>query len=199
MSGEPPVRVVILGGGFAGVNTAVELERAIPHGQAVEITIVNRDNFVLFTPMLHEVAASDLDLTHIVTPIRRMVRRAVLFVGEIEEIDLVGRRVMVRHAQGGHEHVLEYDHLVRHPRRGRLGIGCQPERRGDAPRGHRRLDSRHRGQSAAGRPTVSAGTGPHRGGRGPPGPGVAPQGSVPLHFSGRGRPTRHRARLPGGP
>ena len=112
MSGQAPVRVVILGGGFAGLNAAVALERALPRGREVEITLVNRDNFILFTPMLHEVAASDLDLTHIVTPIRRMVRRTVLFVGTVEEIDLPGRRVVVRHAGGAHEHELEYDHLV---------------------------------------------------------------------------------------
>ncbi len=106
------MRVVILGGGFAGVNVAVELERSLPRGADVEITIVNRDNFLLFTPMLHEVAASDLDLTHIVTPIRRMVRKASLFVGEIEEIDLERRCVVARHAQGGHAHSLPYDHLV---------------------------------------------------------------------------------------
>ncbi len=112
MSRSQPVRVVILGGGFAGLNAAIALERALPRGREVQITIVNRDNFILFTPMLHEVAASDLDLTHIVTPIRRMVRRAVLFVGTVEEIDLPGRRVVVRHTGGGHGHELEFDHLV---------------------------------------------------------------------------------------
>jgi len=105
-------RVVILGGGFAGVHAAARLERELPRDADVSITIVNRDNFVLFTPMLHEVAASDLDVTHIVNPIRRMVRRASLFVGNVRSIDLPGHRVVVRHAQGGHEHVLEYDHLV---------------------------------------------------------------------------------------
>jgi NADH:ubiquinone reductase (H+-translocating) len=112
MTAAEPVRVVILGGGFAGVHAARELERALARDADVEITIVNRDNFILFTPMLHEVAASDLDVTHIVNPIRRMVRRAVLFVGEVEGIDLARRRVMVRHARGGHEHELPYDHLV---------------------------------------------------------------------------------------
>ena len=113
MSGRP-TRVVILGGGFAGLNAAIALERALPRRRLdeVEITIVNRDNFTLFTPMLHEVAASDLDLTHIVTPIRRMVRRAVLFVGTAEEIDLPGRQVLVRHSGDGHTHALPYDHLV---------------------------------------------------------------------------------------
>jgi NADH dehydrogenase len=107
-----PVRIVILGGGFAGLHAAQELERALPRDVAVEITIVNRDNFILFTPMLHEVAASDLDVTHIVNPIRRLVRRAALFVGEVHAIDLPGHRVVVRHSEGGHRHELAYDHLV---------------------------------------------------------------------------------------
>jgi NADH:quinone reductase (non-electrogenic) len=109
---EGPVRIVILGGGFAGLHAAQELERAIPRARGVEITIVNRDNFILFTPMLHEVAASDLDVTHIVNPIRRLVRRAALFVGEVEAVDLPRGRVVVRHSEGGHRHELAYDHLV---------------------------------------------------------------------------------------
>jgi NADH dehydrogenase len=107
-----PIRIVILGGGFAGVHAAQQLERALPRGMPSEITIVNRDTFILFTPMLHEVAASDLDVTHIVNPIRRLVRRAALFVGEVEAVDLVGRRVIVHHAEAGHRHELAYDHLV---------------------------------------------------------------------------------------
>lgn len=107
-----PVRILILGGGFAGVHAAQELERALPRDVAAQITIVNRDNFVLFTPMLHEVAASDLDITHIVNPIRRLVRRSALFVGEVEAIDLPRQRVVVRHSTSGHRHELAYDHLV---------------------------------------------------------------------------------------
>jgi NADH:quinone reductase (non-electrogenic) len=108
----PPVRIVILGGGFAGLHAAQQLERALRGGRPVDITIVNRDNFILFTPMLHEVAASDLDVTHIVNPIRRLVRRAALFVGEVEAVDLGARRVIVHHAEHGHRHELAYDHLV---------------------------------------------------------------------------------------
>jgi NADH dehydrogenase len=107
-----PRRIIILGSGFGGLYAALRLQKLLARRSDVELLLVNRDNFFSFTPMLHEVAASDLDLTHIVNPIRRLVRRARLFVGEVEEIDLPGRRVMVRHAQGGHEHVLAYDHLV---------------------------------------------------------------------------------------
>src|SRR5262249_28340018 len=54
-----PVRVVILGGGFAGVYAARYLERLSTRGAPLDVTLVSQDNFFLFTPMLHEVAASD--------------------------------------------------------------------------------------------------------------------------------------------
>jgi NADH dehydrogenase len=59
-------QVLILGGGFGGLYTALELEKELARETDVEITLINRENFSLFTPMLHEVAASDLDMTHIV-------------------------------------------------------------------------------------------------------------------------------------
>ena len=69
MSSSKP-RVLILGGGFGGMYAALEFERALAHGAKLDDTLVNHDNFFLFTPMLHEVAASDLDITNIVSPIR---------------------------------------------------------------------------------------------------------------------------------
>jgi len=108
---EQPTRVVILGGGFAGVFAARRLERFLGPDQ-LALTVVNRDNFFLFTPMLHEVAASDLDVTHIVSPVRKLVRRGVLVTGEVEAIDLARRTVRVAPAGGTHRHELAYDHLV---------------------------------------------------------------------------------------
>src|SRR5258707_305982 len=60
-------RVLILGGGFSGLYAALEFERW--KNSDIEVTLVNRDNFFLFTPMLHEIAASDLDITNIVNPV----------------------------------------------------------------------------------------------------------------------------------
>lgn len=106
-------RVLVLGGGFGGLHTARGLcQRAAKQGVPVDLTLVNRDNFFLFTPMLHEIAASDLDLTHIVSPLRKLLPGVRLFIGEVEEIELRARRVVVSHANGGHRHVLEYDDLV---------------------------------------------------------------------------------------
>src|SRR4051794_28215169 len=88
MSNIATTRIVILGGGFAGLYAALELEKTLARDPDVEITLVNRENFFLFTPMLHEVAASDLDITAIVSPLRKMLKRIRFFEGEIDSIDL---------------------------------------------------------------------------------------------------------------
>ncbi|MGZ8381314.1 MAG: NAD(P)/FAD-dependent oxidoreductase [Nitrospira sp.] len=109
-NGKP--RVLILGGGFGGMYAALEFERALVRGAAMDVTLVNHDNFFLFTPMLHEVAASDLDITNIVSPIRKLLRRVTFFHGEIETIDLAQKRVGLSHGHEQHCHTLPYDHLV---------------------------------------------------------------------------------------
>jgi len=105
-------RIVILGGGFGGLYTALELEKTLARERDIEITFVNRENFFLFTPMLHEVAASDLDLAHIVNPFRKMLKRVNFFQGDVQHIDLPGKNVAVTHGTEHHPHTLEYDYLV---------------------------------------------------------------------------------------
>ena len=109
-------RILILGGGFAGLTVAMELEKKLAYDPSVEITLINRENFFLFTPMLHEVAASDLDLTTIVNPVRKMLRRVYFFAGEIAHIDVEHKKVVVAHGFDHHHHTLEFDYLV-------LGLG----------------------------------------------------------------------------
>ena len=108
----PQTRILVLGGGFGGVYTALHLERALRGRPDVEITLVSRENFFLFTPMLHEVAASDLDITHIVSPLRTLLKRTAIFIGDISSIDLERRLVRLTHGFEPHEHSLPYDHLV---------------------------------------------------------------------------------------
>src|SRR5213594_4895926 len=109
-------RIVVLGGGFGGLYTALEMERTIARDPDVEVTLVNHDNFFLFTPMLHEVAASDLDMTHIVNPIRKLLKRVQFFQGDVERISLEEKVVEVSHGGDHHHHQLAYDHLV-------IGVG----------------------------------------------------------------------------
>src|SRR5262249_18390921 len=69
-------------------------------------------NYFLFTPMLHEVASSDLEMHTIVNPLRKMLRRVKTFTGNIETIDLERRRVAVTHGFDRHSHELSYAHLI---------------------------------------------------------------------------------------
>jgi len=108
----PTRRILILGGGFAGLYAAMQLEKTLARDPDVEVTLVNRENFFLFTPMLHEVAASDLDLATIVNPVRKMLKRVNFFAGSVESIDLPRKQVVVSHGFDHHHHSLEYDHLV---------------------------------------------------------------------------------------
>jgi NADH dehydrogenase len=112
MNQEQRQRIIILGGGFGGLYAAMQLEKTLARDPHVEITLINRENFFLFTPMLHEVAASDLDITHIVNPVHKLLRRVHFFAGEVEEIDLPAKRLVVSHGIDHHTHDLAYDHLV---------------------------------------------------------------------------------------
>ena len=103
-------RVLILGGGFGGLYAALQFEKL--RDPRFEVTVVNRENFFLFTPMLHEIAASDLDLTNIVNPVRKMIRHVNFFCGDVEDIDVERSRSSVSHGFDRHSHTIEYDHLV---------------------------------------------------------------------------------------
>jgi len=103
---QKKTRIVILGGGFAGLHAAIHLDDTLARDPDVEITLVNRDNFFLFTPMLHEVAASDPDLTNIVNPVRKLLKRIDFFAGEVESINLERKLVTVSHGFDHHHHEL---------------------------------------------------------------------------------------------
>jgi NADH:ubiquinone reductase (H+-translocating) len=102
--------VLILCGGFGGLYAALDFEER--RDPDFEVALISQDNFFLFTPMLHEVAAGDLDLTHIVNPIRKMLRQVRFFEGEVRSVDIVKRQVVVAHEFDQHTHSLEYDHVV---------------------------------------------------------------------------------------
>jgi hypothetical protein len=77
----PPIqrkRILILGGGFAGIEVLRRLQNAFQDDVEVDITLVSRDNFFLFTPMLPEVSSGMIETHHIVTPIRAFCKRAFM-------------------------------------------------------------------------------------------------------------------------
>lgn len=105
-------RIVILGGGFGGVYAAMELEKLLVRESAVEVCLVSHDNFFLFTPMLHEIAASDLEITNIVNPLRKLLRKVEVMVGEVHQIDLAAKRVLISRDPRSYPQQIGYDHLV---------------------------------------------------------------------------------------
>ena len=105
-------RIVILGGGFGGVYAAMQLEKLLARENAVEVCLVSRDNFFLFTPMLHEIAASDLEITNIVNPLRKLLRQIEVIVGDVRQIDLPAKRVLISRDPHDYPQQIGYDHLV---------------------------------------------------------------------------------------
>src|SRR6059058_2304899 len=110
-----PTRILILGGGFGGVYTALTLEQLLRHDLrrgAVEIALVNRENYMVFQPMLPEVISGSIGLVDTITPIRRLCSSTHLYTRTVERIDLERKRVIATAGFGSRQFELDYDHLV---------------------------------------------------------------------------------------
>jgi NADH dehydrogenase len=103
-------RVVILGGGFGGVAAARRLEQSWRRAPGLEVTLVSKTNYLLFTPMLSEVAAGSLQPGSIGAPLRATCPRTRYVRAEVVGLDPMDRVVQVRSAAGVED--LPYDHLV---------------------------------------------------------------------------------------
>src|ERR1700677_822717 len=107
-------RILILGGGFGGVYTAVFLEKLMTKAEreTTEIAIVSRDNYMVFQPLLPEVISGSVQLNHVISPIRRLVPTGRLYTREVETIDIANRTVQLRPGAKPVPLVIHYDHLV---------------------------------------------------------------------------------------
>jgi NADH dehydrogenase len=84
------MRVVIAGGGYGGVALARKL------GVRADVTLISRENFLTFTPMLAEVASGDIEPRHITAPLRQLCPQATVVVGEVTSVDVASRSAKVR-------------------------------------------------------------------------------------------------------
>jgi NADH:ubiquinone reductase (H+-translocating) len=104
-------RVVVVGGGFAGVLAVRGLRRA-----DVDVTLIDRQNFYLFQPLAYQVATGSLSAEEVAVPLRQIVRRqrhTRVILGEVTGFDLAARHVVVDHLPSGERGVeLPYDALV---------------------------------------------------------------------------------------
>jgi NADH dehydrogenase len=106
--------ILILGGGFGGVYTAVHLEKLMTAAEreVIEIIIVSRDNYMVFQPLLPEVISGSVELNHVISPIRRLAKSARLFTREVEAIDISSRKVKLSPGARSAPTMITYDHLV---------------------------------------------------------------------------------------
>lgn len=105
-------RIVVLGGGFAGVECTRRLESFFKKDPEKEIILVSEDNFLLFTPMLPQVASGMIETRHIVMPIRTICEKAIFYESRIKNIDPNGKIVTLMGTSEKRGISLHYDYLV---------------------------------------------------------------------------------------
>src|SRR5512144_2915384 len=97
-------RIIVIGGGFAGLWAVRHLARA-----PVEITLIDRSNHHLFQPLLYQVATAGLAAPSIAAPLRHILRgqdNVTVLMGEVSRIDADARRVMLADREIGYDYLL---------------------------------------------------------------------------------------------
>jgi len=105
-------RIVVLGGGFAGVSCTRKLEELFKDDGSVELVLVSKDNFLLFTPMLPQVASGMIETRHVVMPIRTITKKAIFYEGGVKNIDPYGKVVNLWGSGDRRGISIHYDYLV---------------------------------------------------------------------------------------
>ncbi|MDT2033959.1 MAG: FAD-dependent oxidoreductase [Planktomarina sp.] len=103
-------RILILGGGFAGLYAARNIQRLM--GRNVDIEIVNRENYFVFQPLLPEVAGGAISAVNAVSPLRFLTKGISMRKAEIDSIDPTSQTVTVFQGVQRRPTILNYDHLI---------------------------------------------------------------------------------------
>jgi NADH:ubiquinone reductase (H+-translocating) len=105
-------RVLIVGGGFGGVYTAITLEKLLKNDPSVEVGLISKENYLVFQPMLSGVISGSVGILDTIAPIRRLCPHTNLYTREVESIDLKNKTVTMSAGFRPRPYQLEYDHLV---------------------------------------------------------------------------------------
>ncbi len=103
---------MILGGGFAGVKCARQLESEFGNDPEIELVMISEDNFLLFTPMLPQVASGMIETRHIVLPIRIICKKTKFYEGRIKNVDPYGKLVTLWGTGDKRSISIHYDFLI---------------------------------------------------------------------------------------
>lgn len=105
-------RVVVLGGGFAGVYTAKYLSEMLGRRTDVHVELLSEENYFVFQPLLPEVAAGGVSPTHVVNPVREMIPKAQFRWSKVQRVDVKHKVVYASQGEGKELVAVPYDHLV---------------------------------------------------------------------------------------
>lgn len=105
-------KIVILGSGFAAVECAKKLEKEFGNDPEIELVMIGEDNFLLFTPMLPQVASGMIETRHIVFPIRTICKKTKFYEGRIKNIDPYGKLVTLWGTGDKRSISIHYDFLI---------------------------------------------------------------------------------------
>jgi NADH:quinone reductase (non-electrogenic) len=106
------IQIVIVGGGFAGIETASRLGRLLKGNEAVKVVLVSSENYFLFQPLLPEVVACSIEPSHILNPIRHLCRNIQYRWGTVDTVDLQAQQLTLLGTDTTKPQVLSYDHLI---------------------------------------------------------------------------------------
>ena len=105
-----PTRILIIGGGYVGMYTALQLQSKLGRREA-SVTVVDPQPHMTYQPFLPEAAAGSVEPRHVVAPLRRVLKRCHVITAHVTSINEADRKVEIEDPQTGGE-TLEYDHLV---------------------------------------------------------------------------------------
>ena len=105
-------RVVVLGGGFAGVSTAIELGRRTRRNRSIEVHLVSDENYFVFQPLLPEVVSCGIEASHILNPIRQLCPYVRFHCATVESIDTDRKLVSLLGSDRRRVKSLRFDHLI---------------------------------------------------------------------------------------
>jgi len=104
------INIIILGSGFAAIEVLKKLQKKYKNNSNVDIKIISKDNFLLFTPMLPEVFSGMIEPRHIVTPVRSFCnKKGKFYHGSVQDINLEKKIVTVKYSVGRYYQPISYE------------------------------------------------------------------------------------------